>query len=87
MFLKVVIYQNVAFTHSNTQKDINRGKTKTCHLSGYGPLKCRPIECFDRSGCHVMIGYFYVYLSIFRYSSQRLGPNDRSSVVSFGDHS
>ena len=42
MFLKVVIYRNVAFTHSNTQKDIyNRAKMKTCHLSGYWPLSVK----------------------------------------------
>ena len=28
MFLKVVIYRNVAFTHSNTQKDITELKQK-----------------------------------------------------------
>ena len=38
MFLKVVIYQIVAFTHSNIPKRYNKANTKSCHLPGNGPL-------------------------------------------------
>ena len=38
MFLKVVIYRNVEFTHPNTQKDITELK-ENFHLPGNGPLK------------------------------------------------
>ena len=36
MFLKVVIYRNVAFTHSNTQKDIAELKQKHDICLGMG---------------------------------------------------
>ena len=36
MFLKVVIYQNVAFTHSNTQKEITELKRKHAICLGMG---------------------------------------------------
>ena len=48
MFLKVVIHRNVAFTHSNTQRD----KTKTCHLPGDGPLKGSGFD-IDQLNCYL----------------------------------
>ena len=38
MFLKVVIYRNVAFTHSNTQKDITELKRKHAICLGVGQV-------------------------------------------------
>ena len=51
MFLRVVIYWNVAFTHSNTRKDIT-AQTKACNLPGYRPLI---MFIFKGSGFHDFI--------------------------------
>ena len=43
MFLIVVIYRNVAFTSSNSQKYITELKQKTCHLPENGPSTDRTL--------------------------------------------
>ena len=50
MFLKVVIFRNVAFTNLNTQKDITELKQKTGNLSGNGPLMFGPVIVWFGNG-------------------------------------